>query len=124
MQKFAEATDAHEWIHVDVERARKESPFGSTVVHGYLTLALATPFVHELLDLGGSAFGVNYGINRVRFPAPITVGQCVRAHGVLKSVQRKGSAAQTAVELTYETAKKEKSPCIAEVLALVLPAEG
>src|SRR4051794_38162478 len=71
--KFADATRAHEWIHLDVERAKREGPFGGTVAHGYLTLSLATSFITELMGLPG-AVGVNYGLNRVRFPAPVPVG--------------------------------------------------
>lgn len=80
IQMFAHATRAHEWIHVDVERCAAESPFGRTVAHGYLTLSLATVFVTELL--GGEdqgVIGVNYGLDRVRFPAPVPVGSRVRA---------------------------------------------
>ncbi len=121
VQNFADATNAHEWIHVDVDRARSESPFATTVAHGYPTLALATPFVMELLEVDEPVIGVNYGLDRARFPAPVPVGRRIRAHGVLKAVERKGPGVQTLVELTYETEGAEKPPCVAEVLSLTLP---
>jgi len=121
VQRFADATNAHEWIHVDVDRARNESPFETTVAHGYLTMSLATPFVTELLRIDGPVVGVNYGLNRVRFPAPVPVGRRVRAHGLLKAVERWGPGVQTLIELTYETEGAQKPPCVAEVLSLALP---
>jgi acyl dehydratase len=121
VEYFAEATNAREWIHVDVDRARQEGPFGSTVAHGYLTMSLATPFVTELLQVGGPVVGVNYGLNRVRFPAPVPVGRRIRARGLLKGVERRQGGAQTLIELSYETEGTERPPCIAEVLTLVLP---
>ena len=87
---FADATDAHEWIHVDLERAQRESPFGRTVAHGYLTMSLATPFVTQLLAVDGPMLGINYGLNRVRFPTSVPVGARVRARGMLKSAQQVG----------------------------------
>jgi acyl dehydratase len=121
VQHFAEATNAHEWIHVDVERARREGPFGTTVAHGYLTLSLATPFLTELLDVRGGAVGVNYGIDRARFPAPVPVGRRVRARGVLRSAERGGGGVRTVVELTFEVEGGERPPCVAEVVSLLLP---
>ena len=120
VQRFADATRAHEWIHVDVDRAKNEGPFGTTVAHGYLTLSLATCFITELLVLPG-AIGVNYGLNRVRFPAPVPVGSRVRAHGLLHSAERKGPGVQTVVELTYETDAHDSAPCVAEVVSLAVP---
>lgn len=121
--RFAEITNAREWIHVDVDRARRESPFGTTVAHGYLTLSLATPFVTELLGFGTEVVGVNYGLDRVRFPAPVPVGSRVRARGVLRDAQRQGDAVRTVVELTYESDSGGKTPCVAQVVSLIQPAE-
>jgi acyl dehydratase len=118
---FADATDAHEWIHLDTERARQESPFGTPVAHGYLTLSLATPFLTQLLDLGPSVLGVNYGLERVRFPAAVPVGSRVRARGVLKAAEPFGSGLRTTVELSYESDGAGKSPCVAEVVSLLQP---
>jgi acyl dehydratase len=125
IQMFADATRAHEWIHVDVERCAQESPFASTVAHGYLTLSLATAFVTELL--GGEeqgVLGVNYGLDRVRFPAPIPVGARVRAHGTLRSAIQQGDGVRTVVELIYEVQGAERPPCVAEVVSLLIPASS
>src|SRR5579885_3118069 len=77
---FADATDDHQWIHVDVERAGK-GPFGGTIAHGHLTLALLIPLWNRLLEVRGVGMAVNYGLNKVRFPAPVPVGSRIRAHG-------------------------------------------
>lgn len=123
MAKFADATRAHEWIHVDVERARRESPFGTTVVHGYLTLSLATAFVTELLALPGDRYlGINHGLERVRFPAPFPVGGRVRAHGTLTEACRHDQGVRTLVDLTYEQDGSDVPPCVASVVSLVVPA--
>lgn len=118
---FAEATDAHEWIHLDADRARLESPFGTPVAHGYLTLSLATPFITQLLDLGPSVLGLNYGLERVRFPTAVPVGSRVRASGVLKAAEPFGSGLRTTVELTYESDRVGTPPCVAEVVSLLRP---
>jgi acyl dehydratase len=118
---FADATDAHEWIHVDPERAQRESPFGRTVAHGYLTMSLATPFVTQLLAVDGPMLGINYGLNRVRFPTSVPVGARVRARGMLKSAQQVGENLRTTVELVYETEGSDRPPCVAEVVSLLLP---
>lgn len=120
--KFAEATHAHEWIHVDAERARRESPFGTTVAHGYLTLSLATKFITELFGAPEEvALPVNYGLDRVRFPAAVPVGSRVRAHGRLIAAERVEVGLQTVVCLTYECDVTDKPPCVAEVVSLLLP---
>lgn len=123
VQRFAEATSAFEWIHVDEERARQEGPFGTTVAHGYLTLSLATRFITELLDLAQAGLvGVNYGLDRVRFPDAVPVGSRVRARGILRTVTPAGPGVRTLTALTYETDGAGKPPCVAEVLSLILPA--
>src|SRR4051795_6594949 len=82
---FADVTGDHQWIHVDVERA-KDTPFGGTIAHGYYTLSLAPKFTYELFSIEGFAFGINYGLNKVRFPAPLPVGSKVRASSKVKEV--------------------------------------
>src|SRR3954452_20811954 len=81
---FAEATGDHQWIHVDVERAKAESPFGGPIAHGYLTLSLLVPLASGTYTITDQTMGVNYGLNKVRFPAPVPVGSKVRARVVLK----------------------------------------
>jgi acyl dehydratase len=122
VQWFADATRAHEWIHIDTQRAARESPFGTTVAHGYLTLSLATAFVTELLGAGDAVVGINYGLNRVRFPAPVPVGSRVRAHGTLRNVTPDGPGMRTVVELVYEVEGGDRPPCVAEVVSMLLPA--
>src|SRR3989442_3827581 len=84
---FADATHDHQWIHVDVERAKKESPFGGPVAHGYYTLSLAPYLMGQIWSVQGVKMGVNYGLNRLRFPAPVLVGKRVRARATLNNVE-------------------------------------
>src|SRR5437764_11573805 len=98
---FADVTGDHQWIHVDVERA-KDGPFGGTIAHGYYTLSLAPMFSYRLFSFGGFAFGVNYGVNRVRFPAPMPVGGKVRMRAKLAAVDDIPGGAQITTELTFE----------------------
>src|SRR5882762_8273384 len=115
---FADVTDDHQWIHVDVERA-KQSPFGGTIAHGYYTLSLAPRFSYDMVKFEGFAFGVNYGLNRLRFPAPMPVGEKVRMRSKLISVDDIPGGAQIATELTFEREGGEKPVCVAESLARV-----
>ena len=87
---FADATDDHQWIHTDPERAAKESPFGGPIAHGYLTLSLVIPMWDELLDVTGVGMKVNYGLNKVRFPAPVPVGSRIRMTGTVAEVTEVG----------------------------------
>jgi acyl dehydratase len=121
VQRFADATDAHEWIHVDPGRARRDGPYGGPVAHGYLGLSLASPFLTEVLPGPPNSVGINYGLDRVRFPAPLPVGSRVRAHAILCSAIPKGGGVQTTVELTYEIEGSDGIPCVARVLSLILP---
>jgi acyl dehydratase len=118
VDRFADVTGDHQWIHVDVERA-KQTPFGGTIAHGYFTLALAPMFSDELFSLEGFAFGLNYGLNRVRFPAPLPVGERVRMRARLASVEDFPGGAQLAMELTFEREGGEKPVCVAESLVRV-----
>lgn len=112
---FAEATDDHQWIHVDPEQARA-GPFGTTIAHGYLTLSLAVPFVSEILSVGGVSMGVNYGTNRVRFVSPVPVGAKLRAGGTLAAVEDVPGGYQVSLDLTFEIQGSEKPACVAQVL--------
>jgi acyl dehydratase len=118
IDEFADVTGDHQWIHVDRERAA-QSPFGGTIAHGYYTLSLAPRFSYSLFKFEGFAFGVNYGLNRVRFPAPMPVGGRVRMRAVLKEVQEIDGGAQITTELTFECEGGEKPVCVAESLARV-----
>jgi acyl dehydratase len=118
IDRFADVTGDHQWIHVDVERAR-ESPFGGTIAHGYYTLSLAPRFSYAMFRFEGFAFGVNYGLNRVRFPAPMPVGGRVRMRAVLQAVDEIPGGAQITTELTFEREGGDKPVCVAESLARV-----
>ncbi len=116
IDSFADVTGDHQWIHVDVERA-KESPFGGTIAHGYFTLSLAPRFSYEIFTFAGFAFAVNYGLNRVRFPAPMPVGGKVRMRALLKAVDDVPGGVQSTTELTFEREGGDKPVCVAETLA-------
>jgi acyl dehydratase len=118
VDRFAEVTGDDQWIHVDVERAR-ESPFGGTIAHGYYTLSLAPRFSYDMFKFEGFAFGVNYGLNRVRFPAPLPVGDRVRMRARLLAVDDVPGGAQITTELTFEREGGDKPVCVAESLARV-----
>lgn len=118
IDEFARVTGDDQWIHVDPERA-KETPFGGTIAHGYLTLSLGPKFSYKMFTLDGVAFGVNYGLNRVRFPAPMPVDGKVRMRAKLASVEDIPGGAQFTVEQTFELEGAEKPVCVAESLARV-----
>jgi acyl dehydratase len=114
---FADATGDHQWIHVDPERAR-ETPFGGTIAHGYYTLSLAPRFLEELLRVQGMAFMVNYGLNKLRFPAALPVGDRVRMRLRLAAVDEASGGVMLTSELTFEREGGEKPVCVAESLML------
>ncbi|NUU02917.1 MaoC family dehydratase [Herbaspirillum robiniae] len=117
VNRFADATGDHQWIHVDVERAARELPFGGTVAHGFLTLALLPRLLGSAISLGADVkMLLNYGLNRVRFPAPLPVGRSVRGVIVLQSVEDIPGGAQLAWEITVECEGVEKPVCVAEFL--------
>jgi len=118
---FADVTGDHQWIHIDQERARR-TPFGGTITHGYLTLSLAPALTDQIFELKGFAFTLNYGLNRVRFPAPLPVGTRVRVHAKLKELEEVPGGAQIVTELTFEREGGDKPVCVAETLARVYPA--
>jgi len=111
---FADATDDHQWIHVDVDRATKESPFGGPIAHGYLTLSMLVPLVAQTYRITDQKMGVNYGLNKVRFPAPVPVGSKVRARVTLKDVEEVAGGLQNTLAVTIEREGGDKPVCIAE----------
>jgi acyl dehydratase len=112
--KFADATGDHQWIHVDVERARRESPFGTTIAHGFLTLSLLSHFLNNSLEFGNSKMGVNYGCNRLRFTAPVKAGSRLRARFKLKEFQRIEGGVQMIWDVAMECEGQEKPVLVAE----------
>ena len=111
---FADATGDHQWIHVDVERAKAESPFGGPIAHGFLTLSLVVPLVAGVITVTDQKMGVNYGLNKVRFPAPVPVGSKVRARVTLKECEQIAGGLQNVLAVTIEREGGDKPVCIAE----------
>jgi acyl dehydratase len=118
INQFADVTGDHQWIHVDVERA-KETPFGGTIAHGYYVLSLAPRFSYEMYTFEGVTFALNYGLNRVRFISPMPVGNKVRMRAKLGSCDDVPGGAQIMTELTFEREGGEKPVCVAETLVRV-----
>jgi len=118
IDEFARVTGDDQWIHVDPERA-KDTPFGGTIAHGFYTLSLGPAFSYKMFTLEGFAFGVNYGANRVRFPAPLPVGSKVRMRAELTLVEDVPGGAQLTVTQTFEREGGEKPVCVAESLSRV-----
>ncbi|TFB70602.1 MaoC family dehydratase [Cryobacterium glaciale] len=112
---FAEATDDHQWLHVDPVKA-KDGPFGTTVAHGFLTLSLAIPFWTELLDVTDVTTKVNYGLDKVRFPAPVTVGSKIRMHATIATVTEIAGGVQLGVDQTIEIEGGTKPAVVAHSL--------
>ncbi len=110
---FADATGDHQWIHVDPDRAAS-GPFGTTIAHGFLTLSLAPLLLGEIYAVGGVRMGVNYGLNRVRFPAPVPSGSRVRGSGELAEVTEVDGGVQLVVRLTVEAEGVAKPVCVAD----------
>lgn len=117
---FADATGDHQWIHVDVERA-EAGPFGGTIAHGYLTLALVPHFNAQLFALEMPGARLNYGVNKVRFPAPVRVGSRIRAHVQVLALAEVASGKQLVLRYTVEIEGEPKPACVAETVALLLP---
>jgi acyl dehydratase len=118
VDEFAEATGDDQWIHVDPERA-KETPFGGTIAHGLYTLSLGPRFSYEMFSIADIAFGLNYGYDRVRFPAPVPVGSRVRMRATLSTVDDIPGGVQIKVTQTFEVDGGEKPVCVAESLARI-----
>jgi acyl dehydratase len=111
---FADATDDHQWIHVDVERAKAESPFGGPIAHGYLTLSLLIPMWQQVLTVTDARLNVNYGLNKVRFPAPVPVGSRLRLTATLAGVEAVTGGYQVTVAAVIERDGGDKPVCVAE----------
>jgi acyl dehydratase len=113
---FADATDDHQWIHIDPARAARESPFGGTVAHGFLTLSLLPSMLSDVLVMVDAKLVVNYGLNKVRFPAPMPAGSRVRAAIVLAALDDEHGSSQLTLDVTVEREGGTKPVCVAEFL--------
>jgi len=114
---FAAATGDDQWIHVDPERAAAESPYGGTIAHGYLTLALTNMLLPTIVEVRGVSMGVNYGAGKVRFPAPVPVGSRVRLAGELTAADEVKGGVQTTMTLSVEIEGADKPACVVESLS-------
>jgi len=114
IRQFAEATDDRQWIHVDEERAQRESPYSTTIAHGFLTLSLLSHFLKQAIEIRGARMGVNYGLNRVRFPAPVRAGTRIRARVRLESAKDFPGGMEAVFSFTIECEGSEKPCCVAE----------
>ena len=112
---FADATDDHQWIHVDAQRA-KDGPFGGTIAHGYLTLSLLIPMWTDILEVGDVHTMLNYGLNKVRFPSPVPSGSKIRARATLASFEAIPGGAQLAVDILVERQGGDKPACVAQLV--------
>lgn len=117
---FADATDDHQWIHVDPDKA-SEGPFGATIAHGYLTLALVNRFLPEIIDVQGTSMGVNYGCDKVRFPSPVKVNSRVRGVGELIAVEEIKGAIQSTVRVTVEIENSDRPACVVDTISRYFP---
>ncbi|MEO8036523.1 MAG: MaoC family dehydratase [Acidobacteriota bacterium] len=115
---FAEATEDRQWVHIDVERAKRESPYGAPIAHGFLTLSLVSHLLSQALTLEGVRMGVNYGLNRVRFIAPVIAGSRIRGRFVVTNIERKEKEVKITWTVTIEREAEEKPCCVAEWLTL------
>jgi acyl dehydratase len=113
---FADATGDHQWIHVDPEKAAS-GPFGTTIAHGYLTLSLLPVLLHGMVHLDGVKMGINYGTNKVRFPAPVPVGSEIRAGATLASVEEIAGGVQVALDVVVEVRDAPKPSCVAQIVS-------
>jgi len=115
IQQFAEATEDRQWIHLDAERAKRESPYGTTIAHGFLTLSLVGYLMKQAVQIqSGLRMAVNYGLNRVRFPAPVLAGSKIRGRFVLAAIQELPKGIEAVFSVTVEAEGKEKPCCVAE----------
>jgi acyl dehydratase len=119
INKFADATGDHQWIHVDVARAAKEMPGGKTIAHGYLTLSLIPWLTGDFLNIAGVTRGINYGSNKIRFTNMVPVGSRVRARSKLTAVEPKAGGMQLTNEVTIEIDGQSRPACVAETIAIV-----
>ena len=115
VNEFAEATGDHQWIHVDPERA-KAGPFGGPIAHGYLTLSLASYFLPKVMQVEGFAMGVNYGLNKLRFPSPVPVGGNLRLNATITDVKDISGGVEVTVDMNFEVEGNEKPACVAQAV--------
>jgi acyl dehydratase len=114
VNQFAEVTEDRQWIHIDVERAKRESPYGNTIAHGFLTLSLLSSFLSEALAFARPGIGINYGLDRVRFPAPVPVGSRIRARVRLLAAEEIAEGLQAKWNITVECEGAPKPSCVAD----------
>jgi acyl dehydratase len=119
INKFADATGDHQWIHIDVERAKTEMPGGKTIAHGYLTLSLIPMLGAQIMRITGVSRGINYGSNKVRFTNMVQVGSRVRGRQKILSVEPKGGGVQMTSEMTIEIEGQDRPACVAETIGLI-----
>ena len=120
INQFAEATGDHQWIHVDPVKAA-EGPFGTTIAHGYLTLSLANCFLPELIEVQQVSMGVNYGTEKTRFPAPVTVGSNIRATGEIIQVEENKGGYKATIRVTITAEGAERPACIVDTISIFYP---
>lgn len=123
INQFAAATDDHQWIHIDTERAGREMPGGQTIAHGYLLISLMPALMDKLVEMPTLQRAINYGLNKVRFKNPVPAGSRVRLRSVLLQAQKRAGALQVILENTLEIEGQPKPACVAEVIALYFLAE-
>jgi acyl dehydratase len=118
---FADATGDHQWIHVDPEKA-KNGPFGATIAHGYLTLSLVNLFLPQIVDVQGISMGVNYGVDKVRFPSAVKVGSTVRGRGEVVSAEEVKGGVQAIIRVTVEIQGSDRPACVVDTISRYFPA--
>jgi acyl dehydratase len=122
IQQFADATGDHNWIHIDAGRACRESPYGTTIAHGFLTLSLISQFASQALQVQrGVRMTINYGLNRVRFPSPVRVDSRIRARITLQAVTNRGDCTEAVYSVMVEAGDAEKPCCVAEWILRYYP---
>jgi acyl dehydratase len=124
IQQFADATGDHQWIHVDAARAAAESPFKTTIAHGFLTLSLVSTLMREAIRIGGLRMAINYGLNRVRFVSPVPSGARVRGRFIPAAVEATGDSFQATWRVTVECEGADKPSLVAEWIVRYYPTEG
>ncbi len=123
INQFADATEDHQWIHVDPERA-KDGPFGATIAHGYLTLSLASFFLPQLMRVDGVKMGINVGLDRVRFTAPVKVGARIRGTGEIVSAEEIKGGIQVVTRVTVEIDGGDRPACVADTISRYYPEDS
>jgi acyl dehydratase len=120
INQFADATGDHQWIHVDPVRA-KDGPFGTCIAHGYLTLSLVNLFLPQIVEVRGIRMGVNYGVDKVRFPAPVRVGARIRGGGELINVEEVKGGVQATIRVTVDIEGSDRPGCVVDTISRFFP---